>query len=721
MVAHCYPTLFGRPATMTHKNYKNAYFWAGLTLSLGMSTNTQAELNHSPMLTGFLGLNTLPSARMDKAGTVRAGISTLDPYLHSYVGVQIADPLFVNIRQSAEVSNPFKGANRLYPGVDFKLRLAKENAHRPEIALGVQSALGHRRQSGEFIAASKRYNNFDLTAGLGWGRYGTASHFKNPLKFIGDHFDAPRDFTSESPNTPSDWFTGEDIGIFAGIEYFLPLKGLSLKLDYGADHYSIETQQDDNFERPSPWGIGLSYAPKKWINAGFGIQGKDKITARLSLKANPENWKYNHAHYNQAKKSNITDDFILPLRALPDKAPADDLGVDQIYMQGKTIFITLHIPDHVPTPQHLRKVIEYIEIEHEEFIKEAKEYAFTLKKLQLEGTTIRFLRSEALNMIKNRTTSPQELWSNSGISAKRLKIEPEAIFLPTKGISKREIFNTTLENHISLSEEDAGTLYRSSLLLGVKDIPFLDTINGTTFRFNLAGNNENIDQFRPNNLSAIRSDLSDFSNVRLSLEHSYIGTTQSLTPQIHFLVLGGYLEELYAGIGGEILYRPFDSRLAYGLEFWRVNKRLAGTVLNQGLSGQITNTAFANLWYDIPKHNVTANIRAGQFIAGDHGAELGLEKRFQNGAILKTKLALSDKSDIDPFGDDLHAFHSINLVLPFGTIPYLNASTAIETKIEPFARNAAQTIDKAISLYELTEPFTLKHIAKNWDKIAEQR
>lgn len=661
----------------------------------------------------------MPSARMDKIGTIRTGISALDPYLHGYIGMQIATPLYINIRQSAETSNILEDADRLYPGVDFKLRLTEESAYTPEIALGVQAALGHRRQSGEFIAASKRYNNFDFTAGLGWGRYGTAGHIDNPFTLFGTHFDDARDLNGESPNTPADWFTGYKIGLFGGVEYFLPVKGLSIKLDYGADRYTAE-QESLNFKTPSPWGLGLSYAPTKWFNAGLGIQGTDAFMGRMTLKANPEKWAYNKIHYRENAKTNVTDDFAMPLRALPNKAPPDDLGVDQIYIQGATLFTTLHIPKNIPAPQHIRRVLDYIEIEYEDQIKNVKEYAFTLKEMQLEGTKIRFLRSDYTKALETKDSSPQEIWKNTKTSANTIKIEPNAIFLPTQGISGRTLFHTTLENQISLSEEDTGALYRSSVLFGTRDIPFFDTINAATLRLNLSNNLENLEDLRTRTLNPVRGDARDFANSRLSLEHSYIGLTQSLTPELHALFLSGYLDEFYAGLGGELLYRPHTSRFAIGAEFWHTDKRIPDSLFNLGTTGNLVNSAFANIWYDIPRHDVTANLRAGRFLAGDTGIEAGLEKRFKNGARLNAILALSNAADPDIFGDRLHAYHSINVTLPWGSIPFLNSSASLKTKIEPFARNAAQRIKKPVNLYDLTEKFTLDHIAENWDKISEE-
>jgi len=110
---------------------------------------------YSPYLAGSLG---------------RLNTSTLAPYVNVSLGVQVIDPLHVSVRQTAEVSNIIEDPIRLYPGIDLKLRLLNESRLSPEIAVGLQSALGHKRTAGEFLAASKRYKNFDFTGGLGWER-----------------------------------------------------------------------------------------------------------------------------------------------------------------------------------------------------------------------------------------------------------------------------------------------------------------------------------------------------------------------------------------------------------------------------------------------------------------------------------------------------------------------------------------------------------------------
>jgi len=237
----------------------------------------------STNLTGVVGLNTVPTARMDEAGTMRLGVSATDPHIHSFIGFQIAKPLYLNVRNTAEVSDIRSEPDDFYPGLDVKLRLVEETATRPAVVIGMDSAIGRKRMASEYIALSKRFNNFDITGGLAVGRLGSAGHIKNPLASISSHFDKERDYNSIVMQDANDWFTGQDAGFFGGIEYYTPIDKLSLKLDYGAVDYIGEQITDSGFDPPSPWAISLNYKPWEQIDLSAGIIGGQKIMARLSI------------------------------------------------------------------------------------------------------------------------------------------------------------------------------------------------------------------------------------------------------------------------------------------------------------------------------------------------------------------------------------------------------------------------------------------------------
>ncbi len=670
-----------------------------------------ANGTHSPALSGFIGLNTVPSARMDKQGTIRAGVSTLDPYMHGYIGVQIAEPLHITLRQNAEISSITKDAKRLYPSIDTKLRLIKESSYRPEISIGLQSMIGHKKMAGEYIALSKAYKNFDFTAGIGWGSMGASSKFNNPLKYISRHFDKNREPNSETPNSPANWFSGDSIGFFGGIEYFTKFDGLSLKLDYGANDYYIPQNNP-----PAPWSVGLSYTHNGWISASIGTQGTDKIFAGLSLQSSPDKWLFSHRKYEKPKPFYKVRSQNTNKAAIKSDALNDGIDLYNIFIKGNKIFADLKLSPTASTPKQIGRAARHISMHSAENIEEIN---LRPNHTNLYSANIKIMRKDVENSVGNNGGSPQEIWENASFVVRDTSGAAQHRFSSTKWINNKKSFSMQLENHLSLSEEDSGILYRSSALLGVKSSPFLGLITGSTLRINLTDNLDKIESLRPATLNPVRSDIHKFTKKRLNIDSSYIGYTHSFTPELHTAIMAGYLEEFYAGYGGEILYRPFASRLAIGAEIWNVARRSPYSVFNMELQGDSIISGHIKGWYDLPRQDITINAKIGRFLAGDVGITLGLEKIFKNGAKLSAGASLSNYSEPDLFGGTTSAHNSLTLTLPLGSIPYIPEKSNISTKISPFGRDIGQSLNAPLQLFDITENLTLDHMANYWLEIMD--
>ena len=172
---------------------------------------------------------------------------------------------------------------------------------------------------------------------------------------------------------------------------------------------------------------------------------------------------------------------------------------------------------------------------------------------------------------------------------------------------------------------------------------------------------------------------------------------------------------MYSGVGGEILYRPFQKTFAVGAEIWKVKKRNPASAL--GLANQFSNptTAHLNLWYQLPNSNVTSFAKIGQYLGEDLGATLGIETKFKNGTRLKGFVTATNEADSNLFGGTSHLYSGIELKLPIGNIPYVPKGSRIDTSFVPLARDAGQTLDVPVSLYEVTAPWQYPEIAQSWE------
>lgn len=689
--------------------------WAGVAFAEPSEAEPlPAIVHHSATITGPLGLNTVPSARMDPAGTVRVGVGTLDPYAHGWIGLQLVDPLWIGLRQSAEVSNLNDNADRLYPGVDLKLRLLKENRSRPEIAIGLQSAIGHKRMSGEYLALSKRYKSFDLTTGLGWGRYGSAAHFKNPLKVLSDHFGGDRFLDGEMPNEPAKWFTGDDVGLFAGVEYFTPIDGLSFKFDYGADRYSAERAALD-YNAPAPWAVGLNYQPASWIDMSIGAQGTDKIMGRISLQNLIQNWRDKDANTDSAILRPYRTGLALP-GEMETAAAGDDVRLYDVQASQHSAEARLMLRPDLSTPRQLSQAAIHM-ANHAG--KDIEKLSITPTLYGLQGPQVSLMRADLEAALAQHNGSAEEIWHKAEFNPSaampftKLKRPPEYGY----GLSA---LNFKLDNQISLSEEDQGVLYRTSFVVGGDAPDFFGLIDSFySFRLNLKDNLHHLNELRPRALLPVRSNVDEFADRRFALDTYYAALTHSFRPDLHVSLLGGYLEEMYGGFGGEILYRPFNSRFAIGAESWFAFKRDPDTTLNLGFNGDHLLTGHINGWYDLPNWDLTLNAGLGRYLGEDIGGTLGLQKRFHNGAMLEGFVTITDQSDFDLFGGTTHAYNGLRLSLPLGGFEYIPRNTSMEFQTAPFGRDTGQRLVNPLSLYELSENFTARHMEEYWSDITE--
>jgi hypothetical protein len=644
---------------------------------------------------------------MDEAGTVRLGVSTFDPYMHSFIGFQLADPIYVQLRQSGEVSSLGKAPDRLYPGIDLKFRITEEDRYQPEIALGLNSAVGHKRMASEYITLSKRFWDLDLTTGVAWGRMAGSGHMRNPFRRFSKHFQTERDFNADSPNSPQNWFTGKQIGFFAGLEYFTPIEGLSLKADWGGDHYLPERHAID-YKSGGPWTLSFNYAPTDWSSLSVGTVGGEKIFARLSLQNGIGSWPFS---YNDPS----TPTLLHPYRtseALPAKmalsAINEGVALYDTDIEGLRARGNLDLNPHLPPALQIGRAVRHMANHAGQDITSLE---ITPRIHGLKGSTVRIIRRDLESAAAHNNGSPEEIWQDVSFfndpEMKASQHNREYPWMP------RVIWDT----ETSLSEEDAGYLYRTSMIFEeTKDLPYGFT-TGASIRWNMVDNLHRLAAYRTQQGTPVRSDVDYFASRTLALDRSYLSWFNTIAPDLHVAVTAGALEEMYAGFGGEVLYRPFGKTYAFGFEAWHVNKRDPTSPLNIAVLDIDYNTAHLNAWYEVPGTNITAFAKAGRFLGEDDGISVGLETQFDNGAKLSGFVTATERAEPDIFGGDTHLYGGLRLSLPFGSFKYIPDGSEIRMKAAPIGRDSAQTLDKPLPLYEVTEPMSYRRIVQSWSEV----
>ena len=221
---------------------------------------------------GGIGLIQNPTARFSDDGEFTFGISTESPYNRLYAKVQFFPWMEAVLRYTEGEHVPYHAGNKRGQtwkdkGADIKFRLFEEGDILPELAVGINDLGGTGAYGSEYIVASKRFNNLDLTLGLGWGRLGGVDSIDNPFGWFSDDFLVRGRFSGLGGTISSGrMFTGKFASVFGGLEYYTPIPNLSVKLEYDPSDYSDAIgisrsfdQIGDIFEVDSRFNIGLNY------------------------------------------------------------------------------------------------------------------------------------------------------------------------------------------------------------------------------------------------------------------------------------------------------------------------------------------------------------------------------------------------------------------------------------------------------------------------------
>ena len=113
-----------------------------------------------------------------------------------------------------------------------------------------------------------------------------------------------------------------------------------------------------------------------------------------------------------------------------------------------------------------------------------------------------------------------------------------------------------------------------------------------------------------------------------------------LHPNIKGKFSVGYLEWMFGGFGGEILYMPDNKRWSLGIDAYWVKQREYDQRL--AFKDYETVTGFLTYYQDIPFYDMRLKLSVGKFLAKDVGAHIVVSRRFKTGARVGGIVALTD-------------------------------------------------------------------------------
>ena len=113
------------------------------------------------------------------------------------------------------------------------------------------------------------------------------------------------------------------------------------------------------------------------------------------------------------------------------------------------------------------------------------------------------------------------------------------------------------------------------------------------------------------------------------LERLILEGRDTIGRSLHYRAFGGYLEQMYAGIGGEVLYWPHKSRVAFGASLAYAQQRDFDRGF--GLRDYKVVTGHVSAYWASPIFNYDIAVHAGHYLAKDIGATFEARRSFSNG------------------------------------------------------------------------------------------
>jgi hypothetical protein len=245
----------------------------------------------------------------------------------------------------------------------------------------------------------------------------------------------------------------------------------------------------------------------------------------------------------------------------------------------------------------------------------------------------------------------------------------------------------------------------------------LDIFPGLTLASTLDGNIYNNFMIVPSNsvLPHVRTDAAYYvkkgSNGIADLTLAY---RTVIAPNVFAELEGGYLEQMFGGIGGQILWRPDNSRFALGVDVYQVWQRdfndLFGLRPYQVLTGHFT------VYYQTPWQGINVNVHMGRYLAGDYGATFEITRRFDSGIEVGAFATFTNvpfaKYGEGSFDKGIIIRIPLESVLPF----YTQSSYA--TDLHSLNRDGGARLNGDNSLYDETQRTSYGEISAHENQIA---
>ncbi len=666
---------------------------------------------------GGVGLLQTPTARMAPAGELSLNANRTDPYSRYSLSLQPLDWLEGSFRYTA-ISNRKYGSEAVSgdqsakdKAVDAKVRLLKESHWLPQIALGFRDIGGTGLFSSEYFVANKRYGNLDFSLGIAWGYIGNRGDFRNPLGYVDDYFKTrPAAATSGDVNSDS-YFRGSP-ALFGGIAYQTPWSPLSLKLELDGNDYKHDPL-NNSFKQDSPINIGAVYKLNDSVDLTAGWERGNTALFGITV------------HTNFVSRKAPVKRYDPPAEPLPATAPTTRLDqvdwakvseqlennagykVDRITQRDSELTVYGEQSRYFYAAKGVgrasRILDNYTNDDIQWFTLVNKRYDMPVEETSVPRSTFRDVVNNEKDLIDlHRTTEINRAAPRTETPLFEQKPKP---FTYGFGLGYQQ----------NLGGPDGFILYQFSAYAEGQYRFTPGTWASGGFSANLLNNYDQFKYDAPSGLPRVRTDLrqyvttSDVTMPAMQLNHA-----KQLDQDLYGMVYGGYLEPMYAGVGGELLYRPMGQRWSVGADLNYVRQRDFDQGF--GLRDYRTITGHITTYTKLP-YDLDAAVSVGRYLARDWGTTIDISREFTNGVKFGGWVTRTTASK-EEFGEGSFD-KGIYISIPFDEMMSLSTTSQANVIWAPLTRDGGARLGRQYSLQTMTDGRNIDAFYENFGKITE--
>ena len=617
-----------------------------------------SDIGETSNIHGELGIINIPSSRILDEGNLKLHLVNSEPVNSLLITATPFDWMEVSLRyadiNTAKYSPyPSFSGDQTYKDKSFnlKLRLIEESDRFPGLSIGFRDFIGSGKFSGEYIVSSKKIGDFDFSVGLGWGALSGRDGLKNPLIDIDNSFSDRKSEYNRGINRSGTlgldrWFKGEKVSAFYGFEYINKHSGLRFSMDYDSSNpFSLDKESD--------FAFGLSIPASKYLDIKLFRHRGTSLGFALSYKANYSKSIIKSSDLIPIINFNNDDLKLLSSR---DEVFSGTINVllarfgiysQQMFLDSGNLEIIIDQTNYRNLNTATKRVIQLTK----EVLgtREIKNVRVTFQNSSVNVTSVNFPLEKFLKFLQDELTLTElrrSLEYKNYTNNSQNKIFQGVINYPAFSWGIRP----DLKNHIGAPE----SFYSGQLGIFIGGgIKFSDqTFMESTISLSII---QNMDQLRLRSWSRmqkVRSDVREYLKEKYALRDLTFSYIFDPSYNSNYLFFGGLkvglFEEMYGGIGGEILFRDISKPWYLTANYYWVKQR----EFNQRFSfrNYETFTGHLNFVWETPIDGVKMILSGGRYLARDSGFTLNVAKTFKSGFTLGFFATKTDVSEYE-FGE----------------------------------------------------------------------